>query len=43
MEEGAEAIRSLLEMSSEVDLVGPMPYTDFQRMIDEPPGNDNDW
>ena len=43
VEEGAEAVRSLREMSPEVDLVGPMHYTDFQRMIDEPPGNNNYW
>ena len=27
----------------EVDLVGPMPYADFQRMIDDPPGMRNYW
>ncbi|HMJ34231.1 MAG TPA: FAD-binding oxidoreductase [Baekduia sp.] len=26
-----------------VDLVGPMPYTEFQRMIDDPPGLRNYW
>jgi FAD/FMN-containing dehydrogenase len=30
-------------MSPEVDLVGPMPYADFQCMLDEPPGNHNYW
>ena len=26
-----------------VDLVGPMPYTEFQKMIDDPPGLRNYW
>ena len=26
-----------------VDLVGPMPYADFQCMIDDPPGHRNYW
>jgi FAD/FMN-containing dehydrogenase len=43
VEEGAEAVRPLREMSPEVDLVGPMPYADFQCMLDEPPGNHNYW
>jgi FAD/FMN-containing dehydrogenase len=43
VEEGAEAVRPLREMAPEVDLVGPMPYADFQCMLDEPPGNHNYW
>jgi FAD/FMN-containing dehydrogenase len=42
-DEGAEAIRPLRDLSPEVDLVGPMPYADFQCMIDDPPGLHNYW
>jgi FAD/FMN-containing dehydrogenase len=31
------------ELEPAVDLVGPMPYTEFQRMIDDPPGLRNYW
>ncbi len=30
-------------LAPEVDLAGPMPYTDFQCMIDDPPGQRNYW
>ena len=30
-------------MAPEVDLVGPMPYAEFQCMIDDPPGLHNYW
>jgi FAD/FMN-containing dehydrogenase len=36
-------IAPLRALSPEVDLVGPMPYADFQCMIDDPPGNRNYW
>jgi FAD/FMN-containing dehydrogenase len=42
-DEGSEAIRPLRDLSPEVDLVGPMPYADFQCMIDDPPGLHNYW
>ncbi len=41
--DGEEAIRPLRDLEPEVDLVGPMPYADFQCMIDDPPGNRNYW
>ena len=43
VDEGAEAIRPFRELSPEVDLIGPMPYADFQCMIDDPPGLHNYW
>jgi FAD/FMN-containing dehydrogenase len=36
-------IAPLRALRPEVDLVGPMPYADFQCMIDDPPGNRNYW
>ena len=41
--DGEEAIRPLRDLRPEVDLVGPMPYADFQCMIDDPPGHRNYW
>jgi FAD/FMN-containing dehydrogenase len=41
--EGAEAMQPLKDLGPEVDLVGPMPYADFQCMIDDPPGMRNYW
>jgi FAD/FMN-containing dehydrogenase len=41
--EGAEVIQPLRDLQPEVDLVGPMPYTFFQSMIDDPPGLQNYW
>ena len=43
VDEGAEAVKPFRELSPEVDLVGPMPYADFQCMIDDPPGLHNYW
>jgi FAD/FMN-containing dehydrogenase len=43
VDEGAEAVRPLKNLAPEVDLVGPMPYADFQCMIDDPPGMRNYW
>jgi FAD/FMN-containing dehydrogenase len=42
-DEGAEVIAPFRELQPEVDLVGPMPYADFQCMIDDPPGFHNYW
>ena len=42
-DEGAEVLRPLRDLQPEVDLVGPMPYADFQCMIDDPPGLHNYW
>jgi FAD/FMN-containing dehydrogenase len=41
--DGEEAIAPLRALGPEVDLVGPMPYADFQCMIDDPPGHGNYW
>jgi FAD/FMN-containing dehydrogenase len=41
--DGEEAIAPLRALAPEVDLAGPMPYTDFQCMIDDPPGQRNYW
>ena len=43
VEEGAEAVTPFRQLSPEVDLVGPMPYAQFQCMIDDPPGLHNYW
>ena len=43
VDEGAEAVRPFRDLAPEVDLVGPMPYADFQCMIDDPPGLHNYW
>jgi FAD/FMN-containing dehydrogenase len=44
VEEGEEALRAVREFGPpEVDLFGPMPYPDFQCMIDDPPGYRNYW
>lgn len=43
VEDGEEAVRPLRDLAPEVDLVGPMPYADFQCMIDDPPGQRNYW
>ena len=43
IDDGAEAVKPFRDLSPEVDLVGPMPYADFQCMIDDPPGLHNYW
>jgi FAD/FMN-containing dehydrogenase len=43
VEEGAEAVRPFRDRAPEVDIVGPMPYAEFQCMIDDPPGLHNYW
>jgi FAD/FMN-containing dehydrogenase len=43
VDDGAEAVAPFRELGPEVDLVGPMPYADFQCMIDDPPGFHNYW
>ncbi len=43
VDEGAEAMQPFKDLGPEVDLVGPMPYADFQCMIDDPPGMRNYW
>jgi len=41
--EGAAYAEAFRLLSPAVDLVGEMPYVDFQRMIDDPPGLRNWW
>jgi FAD/FMN-containing dehydrogenase len=42
--EGREALRAFREFGpAAADLFGPMPYADFQCMIDDPPGYRNWW
>jgi FAD/FMN-containing dehydrogenase len=41
--DGIEAIAPLRDLRPEVDLAGPMPYADFQCMIDDPPGFHQYW
>ncbi|HLT68683.1 MAG TPA: FAD-binding oxidoreductase [Acidimicrobiales bacterium] len=43
VDDGAEAVAPFRSLSPEVDLVGPMPYAEFQCMIDDPPGMRNHW
>jgi FAD/FMN-containing dehydrogenase len=43
VDEGAEAVKPFRDLSPEVDLVGPMPYAEFQCMLDDPPGQHNYW
>jgi FAD/FMN-containing dehydrogenase len=42
LDEGEEALREIRE-GALVDFFGPMPYADFQCMIDDPPGYRNYW
>jgi FAD/FMN-containing dehydrogenase len=41
--EGEDVVRPFRDLAPEIDLVGPMPYADFQCMIDDPPGYRNYW
>lgn len=41
--DGESAIKVLRDARPEIDLVSPMPYADFQCMIDDPPGLYNYW
>jgi FAD/FMN-containing dehydrogenase len=41
--EGEEILEPLRALGPEADLVGPMPYADFQCMLDEAPGRRNYW
>jgi FAD/FMN-containing dehydrogenase len=43
VDEGEAVIKPLRGLQPEVDLIGPMPYADFQCMIDDPPGLYNYW
>jgi FAD/FMN-containing dehydrogenase len=41
--DGEAVLAPLRALQPEVDLVGPMPYSDFQCMLDDPPGLRNYW
>jgi FAD/FMN-containing dehydrogenase len=41
--DGEAAAKPLLDLQPEVNLAGPMPYAEFQCMIDDPPGLQNYW
>jgi FAD/FMN-containing dehydrogenase len=43
IDEGREALREIRAAGAEVDFFEPMPYADFQCMIDDPPGYRNYW
>jgi len=43
VEDGHDVIKPFRDLGPAVDLVGPMPYADFQCMIDDPPGMQNYW
>ena len=43
VDDGLEAVKPFTELEPDVDLVGPMPYADFQCMLDDPPGHNNYW
>ena len=40
---GAELVQVMRDLAPDLDLVGPMPYTDLQSMIDDPPGLRQYW
>jgi FAD/FMN-containing dehydrogenase len=44
-QEGAPVVQPLKDLGPEVDLIGPMPYTEFQAILDPsaPPGYRNYW
>jgi FAD/FMN-containing dehydrogenase len=43
LDEGREALRAVREREPAADFFEPMPYADFQCMIDDPPGFRNWW
>jgi FAD/FMN-containing dehydrogenase len=43
MEDGEPYAKRFRDLGPEVDLVGPIPYVQFQSMIDDPPGLRNYW
>jgi hypothetical protein len=42
-DEGHDVLKIFRDLGPGADLVAPMPYADFQRLIDEPPGLHNYW
>lgn len=43
LEDGEEAVKPFRDLAPDVDLVAPMPYAEFQCMVDDPPGLHNYW
>lgn len=43
VEEGQEVVRPLMALEPEIDLAGPMPYTELQIMLTDPPGFSHYW
>ncbi|HEY7143695.1 MAG TPA: FAD-binding oxidoreductase [Streptosporangiaceae bacterium] len=41
--DGMDAVKPFRDLRPDADLVGPMPYTTFQSLIDDPPGLRNYW
>ncbi|HET9899128.1 MAG TPA: FAD-binding oxidoreductase [Streptosporangiaceae bacterium] len=41
--EGRDAIKPYIDLRPDANLVAPMPYTNFQQLIDDPPGMRNYW
>jgi FAD/FMN-containing dehydrogenase len=41
--EGQDAVKPFIDLRPAADLVAPMPYADFQKMIDEPAGLRHYW
>jgi FAD/FMN-containing dehydrogenase len=42
-DEGHDVLKIFRDLGPAADLVAPMPYADFQRLVDEPPGLLNYW
>ncbi len=42
-DEGAEVVRPLVDLEPEIELLGPMPYTELQIMLTDPPGFRHYW
>jgi len=43
IDDGEAVLAPLRALAPEVDLVQPMPYVEFQKMLDDPPGMRNYW
>jgi FAD/FMN-containing dehydrogenase len=41
--DGEDAIKAFRDLRPDLDLVGPMPYSGLQSMLDDPPGHHNYW
>jgi hypothetical protein len=41
--DGEDAVKAFRDLRPELDLVGPMPYSALQSMLDDPPGHHNYW